>query len=929
MPIPTGEVTLLFTDVEGSTRKWEEHPDAMGVALPRHDEILRQAIEARGGFVFKTVGDAFCAAFSGAGAAAEAALAGQQALAVESWPEPITIRVRMGLHSGTCSERDGDYFGPTVNRTARLAATAYGGQTVVSAATAVLLRPSLPDGVSMRDLGEHRLKDLGQPEWVFQLSSPGLQQDFPPLRSLSHPQLRHNLPAQFTSFIGRSRQLAEIRSLRTTNRLVTLTGSGGAGKTRLALQAAADDVDDSGSEVWLVELAPVRETELVVARTAEAVGVREEPGRPLLGVLVDALRTRRALLVLDNCEHLVTACAELSETLLRSCLDVSILATSREPLGVPGEQVFRVPSLSVPTTNGVDGDISESESVQLFVDRARQQLPDFEPTGDVADAMASICRQLDGIPLALELAAASLRRLSAVEIAERLDNRFRLLTGGSRTAMPRQQTLRATVDWSFELLNPAEQRTLSRLSVFVDGWSLAASEQVCAMDDVQRDDVIEVLGSLVDKSLVQTESIGSATRYRLLETIRHYAAEKLLGYSEEEVRTARAAHARFFVRYVESRAGAAETALYAGGPMDWLDQVDLERSNIRAMVRHSLGEDVDTVLVQRVVVALRRFWQVRGDVAEGLEFVEEALAYEAAPEPTTLRAATLLVAGDLLQVGGHFSAAIEPLTRGLDVARNCDDDLVLIDLVSALCLVAAIAGELETARWAGLEAVERARRQDDPCRLGTALDYQSVAFTMLGDEASARANSAEALALFRAAGAPLGMALVLMHSSILEMAAGDLSAARARLAQALDFAFALRADGLISYLTINLAVAQLLDGESEAAEQSFERCLAEALRVGNRSNTAHAVLGLALCALGSGDEVASARLLGAADGLMESSGAPWGAIEATLSEDGRQRLREALGSDVLEANLQAGRLVEPADLLRSAPDTRQRSTSVS
>lgn len=928
MAIPTGEVTLLFTDVEGSTRKWEEHPDAMAVALPRHDELLRQAIEACGGFVFKTVGDAFCAAFSDAASAAGAALDGQLALAAEPWPAPISIRVRMGLHTGTCSEREDDYFGPTVNRTARLAATAHGGQTVVSGATAVLLRPSLPEGISMLDLGEHRLKDLGQPEWVFQLLAPGLQQDFPPLRSLSHPQLRHNLPAQFTSFIGRSRELAEIRGLRKTNRLVTLTGSGGAGKTRLALQAAADDVDDSGSEVWLVELAPVRETELVVARTAEAVGVREEPGRPLIGVLVDALRTRRALLVLDNCEHLVTACAELTDTLLRSCPDVSVLATSREPLGIPGEQVFRVPSLSIPGAKGSDGGVSESEAVQLFVDRARQQVPDFEPSGDIAVAMASICRQLDGIPLALELAAASLRRLSAVEIAERLDNRFRLLTGGSRTAMPRQQTLRATVDWSFELLNSAEQRTLSRLSVFVNGWSLAAAEEVCAMDEVQGDDVIEVLGSLVDKSLVQTESIGSATRYHLLETIRHYAAEKLLGYGEEEVAMARSAHAGFFVRYAESRAGAAETALYAGGPMDWLDQVDLERPNIRAIVRHSLGQHDDGAPVQRIVVALRRFWQVRGDVAEGLEFVEEALEHDVAPAPAPLRAATLLVAGDLLQVGGHFHAAIEPLTRGLDVARNCDDQVLVIDLLSALCLVAAIAGDLDTAREAGFEAVDRARRQDNPCRLGTALDYQSVAFTLAGDEASARACSTESLALFRAAGAPLGIALVLMHSSILEMASGDLSAARASLAQALDVASGLRADGLISYLTINLAFAQLLDGETDAAAQSFERCLAEALRVGNRSNTAHAILGLAMCALRAGDEIASARMLGTAEALMESLGAPWGAIEASLSEDGCQRLSESLGPDVLETNLQAGRLVEATELLESAADRRARSTSV-
>jgi len=436
---PSGTVTLLFTDIEGSTRLWEAHPDAMRDALYRHDAVVRNVVESAGGYVFKTVGDAFCVAFSAATDAVRAAVSVQQALAAQTWPEPVAIRVRMALHTGECSERDGDYFGTTVNRTARLEALAHGGQIVVSGATAGLLSGALPDGVALRDLGEHRLKDLATPEQVFQVGAEGLDEEFAALRSLDNPALANNLPRFASGLIGRERELSELGRLVATNRLVTLTGAGGAGKTRLALQVAADSLDGSKDGVWLVELAPVGEPDRVAAAVAAVLGVREDPARPMGDVLVGALATSSVLVVLDNCEHVIDAVAELADALIRSCSGVELIATSREPLGVDGERVFRVPSLDIPAQDASLTDVAAASGVQLFVTRAQHQQPSFAVDADNASVVAAIVRRLDGIPLALELAAARLRSMSVAEVGDRLDQRFRLLTTGSRTAVARQQ----------------------------------------------------------------------------------------------------------------------------------------------------------------------------------------------------------------------------------------------------------------------------------------------------------------------------------------------------------------------------------------------------------------------------------------------------------------------------------------------------------
>ena len=532
--IPSGTVTLLFTDIEGSTRLWEAEPAAMALALRRHDDLLRQAIEQASGYVFKTVGDAFCAAFADARSALAAVLTAQQSLSSEPWPTSRPIRVRMSLHTGVCEERDGDYFGPVVNRAARLEAVAHGGQVLLSGATAELLSGSLPDGVSLADLGLHRLKDLGRPEQVFQLRAGFLAAEFPPLSSLDNPELPNNLPCVLSAFIGRAHELAEVRDLIRSARLITLTGAGGSGKTRLALQAAAELIGTTSDGVWLAELAQVTDGGHVAAVVASVLGLSDQCGPSVLDSVTEALADQDLLLVLDNCEHVIDAAAKFCDQVIRRCPRVRILATSREPLGIDGERVYRVPSLSLPQSDTDNADeLAASDAVRLFAERARAQNPGFVLDARSVPLVASICRRLDGIPLALELAAARLSSMSLAQIADRLDQRFRLLTGGSRNAMPRQQTLQATVDWSFSLLNLAERGTLTRLSVFAGGFDLEAAEQLCTTEGVDALDVMDLLGSLVDKSLIVADQTADPVRYRLLETIRQYSAQELLRMTDD------------------------------------------------------------------------------------------------------------------------------------------------------------------------------------------------------------------------------------------------------------------------------------------------------------------------------------------------------------------------------------------------------------
>ena len=604
MGFPPGLVTLLFTDVEGSIRLWEADREAMAEASARYDCIVREQVKVAGGRVVKAVGEAFRAVFADPSAALAAAVAIQRAVGAELWPSDSPVRVRMALNSGACVERGGDYFGPVVNRVARLLDVGHGGQILLSGAAYELLAGRLPAGIRFRDLGEHRLRDLGQPERVLQVTGPGLAGGFGALRSLDHPALRHNLPAQATSFVGRAAELAELRALISGgSRLVTIAGPGGIGKSRLALQVAAEALDGAGDGVWLAELAPVAEPELVARTVAAVLGVREEPGRPALDTLVETVGDRHLLVVLDNAEHVLGAVAKLADAMMRSCPRACLLVTSREPLVVGGEHVFRVPSLPVPPADLAAPDkLAAFESVQLFAEHAAMHRQGFAVDEANAAAVAAVCVRLDGIPLALELAAARLGSLSVSEVSSRLDQRFRLLTGGSRTALPRHQTLRALIDWSYDLLSSQERIVLDRLSVFAGGWTLEAAEAVTSAGGTADWQVLDLLAALVDKSLVQAEDFHGSTRYRLLETVRQYAAERLAQRPGPELGETRIAHRDHYLTLVET------AATHLRGPDEtmWLDRLDAEFDNIRAALAFSIADPGSAEPGLRLAAGLRR-----------------------------------------------------------------------------------------------------------------------------------------------------------------------------------------------------------------------------------------------------------------------------------------------------------------------------------
>ena len=517
---PSGTVTFLFTDIEGSTKLAQQHPDEWESLRERHHSILQSAMDAYNGYVFQIIGDAFCVAFHTAGDAVRAAVKAQTDLYSEHWGD-TRIKVRMGIHTGKAEvQENGEYHGYlAMSHIQRLMSAGHGGQVLVSAATQELLMEDLPEDVSLHDLGEHRLKDLIRPEYIDQLVIPGLPVDFPPLKTLD--MYRHNLPTQLTSFIGREKEMSQVARAIRDHRLVTLTGPGGAGKTRLSLQIAADLIEQFTDGVWFVELAPISDPELLPKAILSAFGVVEQPGRAILGQLTDYVREKQLLLVLDNCEHIIEACAKLADTLLNEGHALKILATSREPLGVKGEASWYIPSLSLPDQEHLPSieQLTQYEAVQLFIERALLVQPNFSVTNANAPFVAQICTRLDGIPLAIELAASRVKALSVDQISRRLDDRLRLLTSGARTALPRQQTLRATIDWSYDLLSEQEKALFRNLSVFSGGWTLDAAEQIFTGRGREWD-TLELLSRLVDKSLVQMYELTGETRYRMLETTR-------------------------------------------------------------------------------------------------------------------------------------------------------------------------------------------------------------------------------------------------------------------------------------------------------------------------------------------------------------------------------------------------------------------------
>ncbi len=617
----TSLLTFLFTDLENSTPLWEQFPEEMQQAAARNDALMRAIIEQHGGRVVKTTGDGFHAAFDSPSDGVAAALAGQQAIGAESWLEAAgPLKVRMGLHTGESQEREGDFYGSNVNLAARIMGLGHGGQILLSEATATLIKSRPPQGCTLSDLGEHRLRGIAVPSRIFQLCHPDLVAEFPPLRSLAT--YKHNLPRQLSTFIGRGKEIAEVKRLLQGTRLLTLLGPGGTGKTRLMLQVAEEVVGDYADGVWLVELAPLTDPELIPDRVAAALDVQVQRGRPVLETLTNYLRHKDLLLLLDNVEHLVRESAELAEHLLTQCPALKILVTGREALFITGETTLQIPSLSLPGKESLAVDeIGSSEAVQLFLARARAVQPGFEVTTDNAPALAEVVRRLDGIPLALELAAARLRMMSVQQIAERLNDRFRLLTGGKRTALPRQQTLQALIDWSWNLLNEHEHVLLRRLSVFSGGWTMESAQAVCS--DSQRDefDVLDQLEQLINKSLVVVERFPDGdVRYTMLESIRQYARDRL--FDAGEVERLRDRHAEYFTQYSERLS----KALQGRDMLFWLERFLRESDNAKMAREWALESRLDLALrMSAASVLVQRYWFFVSDGYRWLgEVVEKA-----------------------------------------------------------------------------------------------------------------------------------------------------------------------------------------------------------------------------------------------------------------------------------------------------------------
>ncbi len=772
--LPTGTVTFLFTDIEGSTKLWEERPDAMRAVLAQHDTLLRSCIESYGGHVFKTIGDAFCAVFGEPAGAVMAAIAAQQWLSALSLPSDgggAPLKVRMALHSGVAEERDGDYFGPPLNRVARLLAIGHGGQVLLSLASSELVRDDLTSGGSLQALGEHRLKDLGRPETVFQLLHPELVAEFPPLRSLES--MPNNLPQQVTSFVGRDKELAEIKSLLEKTRLLTLTGSGGTGKTRLSLQVAAEMLDGSGDGVWLVELASLTDPGLVPSTVAGALGLREEPGKPILQTLTEYLKGKRLLLLLDNCEHLLDACAKLADAVLRQCPQVVILASSREGLGIAGELTYRVPSLSLPEpkVRQTAESLTHYEAVHLFIERAQFHQPAFTVTNQNAPALASICHRLDGIPLAIELAAARVRNMSVEDINGRLDQRFRLLTGGSRTALPRQQTLRSLIDWSYDLLNESEKALLSRLSVFSGGWTLETAEQICPGAPVADWEVLDLHGSLADKSLLAIDPAGTTFRYRLLETVRQYSRDRLLESGGGEQWRDR--HLAYYLALAEEAGpklqGAEQTA--------WFERLEAEHDNLRTALEWSGHDPGSAEAGLRLVAAVWRFWYVRGHLSEGRERLAQALE-AGGSDSSTARAKALNGAGGLAWTQGDYAVARRLFEESLAVFRDLGDRWGMAGPLNNMGLVALEQGDYSVARGVFGESLAILRELRDQRGMALALGNLGIVTMEQGDYAGARGLQEESLSICRELGDRRGIAVALNNLGLVAWSQGDYVAAR-------------------------------------------------------------------------------------------------------------------------------------------------------
>jgi predicted ATPase/DNA-binding CsgD family transcriptional regulator/class 3 adenylate cyclase len=836
--VPAAAVTLLLVGIERPTQPAESGPEAMMAAMARLEAVGGETIARHGGKRQNGHGDddGFMVSFSRTSDAV--------ACALDLQGVPLApLQLRICLHTGEVQPRDRDGYLDVARRAARLLELAHGGQTLLSGATCDLVADCLPDGAWLADLGGHRLPDLARPVRVMQLCHPGVRVDFPALRSMEA--FAHNLPVQLTSFIGRAAEMTQVRALLQDNRLVTLTGAGGVGKTRLALQVAAEVLTWFPAGVWHVDLGPVTEPAVVAVAVARALGLSDEAGQPALESVAGFLGARHALVVLDNCEHLLEPCAVLAEALLRACPGLVVLATSREPVGVAGEAIWRVPSLPLAT-----------EAAELFADRAQRARPGFAITAENGEAVAEICRRLDGIPLAIELAAARLRAFSPAEIAAGLHDRFRLLTGGSRTAVRRQQTLRASVDWSHALLTEPERILFRRLASFAGGFDLEAAQAVGAGDGLDRHQVPDQLALLVDKSLVAAEESQAATRYRLLETIRQYAAEKLGDSGEAgQVRTRHRDH--FAAR--AARLGPPAD----GDPRRLIRRLEADIDNLRAAFGWSLElSDAETAL--RLTSSLQPLWLGRCRMIEGLASFDAALAAQPAtaePIAAEVRARALTNAAVLADWTG--TPRLAQAEEAVALAREFGDPVLL---GRALVGAGFSAGLLaEAGRPYFTEASALARQAGDEWTLAQILGRQGMAALISGDLAAGRAASEEGLALAERSRHDLAVRMCKTWLGAALLLQGDLSRAKTLLSALVAEAEAERVALPRIYGLAFLGQALALMGQPGQARAAGEASIAIADSLGFTAQKFFSYDSLCTAAMACGDDAA----------LREASQAAW------------------------------------------------------
>jgi predicted ATPase/class 3 adenylate cyclase len=872
--LPTGTVTFLFTDIEGSTRLLQALGERWQEVLEDHSRLLRGAIREAGGIDLRTEGDSFFAVFRSARAAVSAAVTAQRALAAHPWPPEATIRVRMGMHTGEGTVGGEDYVGLDVHRAARIAAAGQGGQVLVSSATSELVLAGLPDGVGVRDLGQHRLKDLARPERIYQLTIDGLPGEFPPIRSMETPT---NLPLQRTSFVGREGEVARVKELLKGPGLLTLTGAGGTGKTRLALQAAKELLEDYPDGVFFVELAPITDPRLVPSSIADAVGARAEGGRPVLDTLRDHLRGRELLLVLDNFEQVLPAPPVVGE-LLAAAPRMRILVTSREPLHIAGEQELGVPPLELPDARKppVPEHLTRYAAVALFAQRASAVDPSFRVTEANASAVAEICFRLDGLPLAIELAASRIKLLSPQAILERLERRLELLTGGPIDVPARQRTLREAIAWGYDLLDESERALFRRLSLFAGGWTLDAAEAVADLESELGGDVLPVLGSLVNKSLaMRVSALSGAVRFGMLGTIREYGVERLEAAGEVEATEDRLAS--YFLEVAEQ----AEPHLRGLQQKRWLDELEQEHDNLRASLRWAIDRGRAEIGL-RLVGALWRFWHLHGHLAEGRRWAEEVLALQASSGRTTERAKALTALGGLAYWQEDLPSFRRAYEDALAISRELGDRSAVAEGIYNMAFVLAYEGDLRGA--APMIEESRAMFEELGIRRGVAdaIWFMGISARLEGDLPRSRTLAEESLLLHRQVGDLFGTTDSLFGLGRVAFAEGDLTTAASCFLQALD------------------------NGE----------------RVGNRTGMAIVMDNLAAKASAEGRHLRALRLGGASEAIKEAAGGHAPPVLIDLP-DPREAAREVLGEAAVYAAWEEGRAMTLDQALAYAREETQ------